>query len=59
MDSFLPAIEVLAILAFAYSGVIEARKSRFDYVGVLSVAVVTAFGVVRCGTSCSIDIPLA
>jgi uncharacterized membrane protein YeiH len=44
MESFLHAIEVLAVLAFAYSGVIEARKSGFDYVGVLTVAVVTAFG---------------
>lgn len=44
MESFLHVIEVLAVLAFAYSGVIEARKSGFDYVGVLTIAVVAAFG---------------
>ena len=44
MESFFQAIEVLAILAFAYSGVIEARRSGFDYVGVLTVAMVSAFG---------------
>lgn len=44
MESFLLVIEVLAILAFAYSGVIEARRNGFDYVGVLTVAIVTAFG---------------
>lgn len=44
MESFLHVVEILAVLAFAYSGVIEARKSGFDYVGVLTIAVVTAFG---------------
>ena len=44
MESVLFVIEILAVLAFAYSGVIEARRSGFDYVGVLTVAVVTAFG---------------
>ena len=44
MESILFVIEILAVLAFAYSGVIEARRSGFDYVGVLTVAVVTAFG---------------
>jgi len=44
MESFLHVIEVLAVLAFAYSGVIEARKSGFDYVGVLTIAAVAAFG---------------
>jgi Predicted membrane protein len=44
MESFLFIIEVLALLAFAYSGVVEARRSGFDYVGVLTVAFVTAFG---------------
>lgn len=37
-------IEVLAVLAFAYSGVIEAKRNGFDFVGVLTVAFVTAFG---------------
>ena len=44
MESFLFIIELLAVLAFAYSGVIEARRSGFDYVGVLTVAFVSAFG---------------
>ena len=44
MESFLFIIELLAVLAFAYSGVIEARRSGFDYVGVLTVAIVSAFG---------------
>lgn len=37
-------IEITAILVFAYSGMIYARKSGFDYVGVLTVALVSAFG---------------
>ena len=44
MESFLSIVEILAVLAFAYSGVIEARRSGFDFVGVLTVAFVTAFG---------------
>lgn len=44
MESFLFIIEILAVLAFAYSGVIEARRSGFDFVGVLTVAFVSAFG---------------
>src|SRR5687767_7226735 len=44
MESFLFIIEILAVLAFAYSGVIEARRNGFDYVGVLTVATVSAFG---------------
>ncbi|MEM9217109.1 MAG: trimeric intracellular cation channel family protein [Cyanobacteria bacterium P01_F01_bin.150] len=37
-------IEIAAILVFAYSGMIHARKSGFDYVGVLIIALVSAFG---------------
>ena len=44
MESLLLIIEILAVLAFAYSGVIEARRSGFDFVGVLTVAIVSAFG---------------
>ena len=44
MESFLFIIEVLAVLAFAYAGVVEARRSGFDYVGVFTVAFVSAFG---------------
>jgi uncharacterized membrane protein YeiH len=45
MESFLSIIEILAVLAFAYSGVVEARRSGFDFVGVLTVAFVSAFRV--------------
>ena len=44
MESFLYVIEILAVLVFAHSGVVAARRSGFDYVGVLTVAVVSAFG---------------
>lgn len=37
-------IEITAILVFAYSGMVHARKSGFDYVGVLTIALVSAFG---------------
>ncbi len=37
-------IEILAVLAFAYEGVVEAGRSRFDFVGVLTIAIVSAFG---------------
>lgn len=44
MESLLTVIEITAILVFAYSGMIHARKSGFDYVGVLTIALVSAFG---------------
>ena len=44
MESFLLIIEILAVLAFAYEGVVEARRSGFDFVGVLTIAIVSAFG---------------
>jgi uncharacterized membrane protein YeiH len=44
MRTTLSVIEITAILVFAYSGMIHARKSGFDYVGVLTVALVSAFG---------------
>ena len=44
MESFLFIIEILAVLAFAYSGVVVARQSGFDFVGVLTIALVSAFG---------------
>ena len=40
----LSVIETTAILVFAYSGMTHARKSGFDYVGVLTIALVSAFG---------------
>jgi len=44
METMLSVIEITAILVFAYSGMIQARRSGFDYVGVLTVALVSAFG---------------
>lgn len=44
MKALLSVIEITAILVFAYSGMIHARKSGYDYVGVLTIALVTAFG---------------
>jgi uncharacterized membrane protein YeiH len=38
------AIELIAVLAYAFSGFAEARKKRVDAVGVFAVAFVTAFG---------------
>lgn len=40
----LAVIEGLAILAYAFSGFIEARKHRLDAVGTFLVALATAFG---------------
>jgi uncharacterized membrane protein YeiH len=37
-------MEALAIFAYAFSGLIEARKRRLDAVGAFLVAIVTAFG---------------
>ena len=44
MECFLLIIEMLAVLAFAYTGFVEARRNGFDYVGVLTVAFVSVFG---------------
>jgi uncharacterized membrane protein YeiH len=44
METLLYVIEVTAILVFAYSGLIHARRSGFDLVGVLTIGFVTAFG---------------
>lgn len=38
------AFEVLGVLAFALSGVIEAARKQFDLVGVVLVGAITAFG---------------
>ena len=37
-------LEVVAVLAGAFSGFIEARRKRMDVVGVFTVAFITAFG---------------
>jgi uncharacterized membrane protein YeiH len=44
METLLTVIEITSILVFAYSGIVHARKSGFDYVGVLTIALVSAFG---------------
>ncbi len=42
--ALLPALELVAVLACAFSGFAEARKKQMDVVGVFTVAFVTAFG---------------
>jgi uncharacterized membrane protein YeiH len=37
-------IELLGVLAFAFTGIIEARKKGMDLIGVYTVSMVTAFG---------------
>ncbi|MCB1023448.1 MAG: trimeric intracellular cation channel family protein [Acidobacteria bacterium] len=44
MDFVLTVIEVLAILASAYAGMIEAKRLDMDFVGICTAAMVTAFG---------------
>ena len=44
METLLYVIEVAAILVFAYSGLVQARRSGFDLIGVLTIGFVTAFG---------------
>lgn len=44
MKTALYVIEIAAILVFAYSGMIQARRSGFDYIGVLTIAFVSALG---------------
>lgn len=44
METLLYIVEVSAILVFAYSGLVHARQSGFDLVGVLTIGFVAAFG---------------
>ncbi len=44
IDSALKLIEILATIAFALTGIIEARKKKMDLIGVYMVSMVTAFG---------------
>jgi uncharacterized membrane protein YeiH len=37
-------VELLGVLAFAFTGIIEARKKGMDLVGVYTVSMITAFG---------------
>ncbi len=43
-QALVPAIEIVAVLASAFSGFAEARNKRMDPVGVFAIAFVTAFG---------------
>ena len=42
--AFLNLMEVLGVLAFAMTGIFEARRLKMDVVGVYAVAMITAFG---------------
>jgi uncharacterized membrane protein YeiH len=44
MNAFIKTIEILGLIAFALTGIYEARKKGMDLVGVYSVAMITAFG---------------
>ncbi len=44
MNTLMKTIEVLGIIAFALTGIYEARKKGMDIVGVYSVGMITAFG---------------
>jgi len=44
MNTLIKTIEVLGIIAFALTGIYEARKKGMDIIGVYSVAMITAFG---------------
>lgn len=44
MKALVHVVEVAGIIAFASSGFIEARRRRMDWVGVFTVAFITAFG---------------
>jgi uncharacterized membrane protein YeiH len=44
MEYVFNIIEILAVLTSAYSGIVEAKRNNLDFVGVLTVALVTAFG---------------
>lgn len=42
--NILAFIELLGVLAFAFTGIIEARKKSMDIIGVYTVSMITAFG---------------
>ncbi len=44
MNTLIKTIEVIGIIAFALTGIYEARKKGMDLVGVYAVAMITAFG---------------
>ena len=44
MDLILLVIEISGTLAFAVSGIIEARRKKMDFIGVYTASMLTAFG---------------
>lgn len=44
MNTLIRTIEVIGIIAFALTGIYEARKKGMDIIGVYAVAMITAFG---------------
>jgi uncharacterized membrane protein YeiH len=44
MTALIKTIEIIGIIAFALTGIFEARKKGMDLVGVYSLAMITAFG---------------
>ncbi len=44
MNALIKTIEVIGIIAFALTGIFEARKKGMDLVGVYALAMITAFG---------------
>ncbi|MEL0200829.1 MAG: trimeric intracellular cation channel family protein [Aquiluna sp.] len=44
LDTFLLVFEVLGVIAFALSGIIEAARKQFDLVGVVMIGAIAAFG---------------
>ena len=44
MNALIKTIEVIGIIAFALTGIYEARKKGMDIIGVYAVAMITAFG---------------
>ncbi len=44
MSTLLHVVEVMGVIVFAISGLVEARQKQMDLVGVFTVAFITAFG---------------
>lgn len=44
MNTLIKTIEILGIIAFALTGIYEARKKGMDLIGVYTVGMITAFG---------------
>src|SRR5512141_1039245 len=44
MNTLIKTIEILGLIAFALTGIYEARKKGMDLIGVYTVGMITAFG---------------